>query len=374
MRRALAPLADAGASPLVRFEAVTKRYGDVVAVDGLSLDIHAGEFFALLGPSGCGKTTLLRLFAGFERADAGKLLLGGEDLAGVPPYRRPVNMMFQNYALFPHMTVARNVAFGLEQDGLPKPAIAARVAEMLALVKLDDLAGRKPHQLSGGQRQRVALARSLAKQPRVLLLDEPLAALDKKLREETQFELMDLQARLGTTFVIVTHDQDEAMTMAHRIAVMDRGRVMQIATPAVLYEQPNSRWVAEFIGDVNVIAAAVVSGNGDTTVVETASGRRLGVAGADTIAAGTPVFIAVRPEKIRLMPSPPLGGGLNCVAGRVADIGYLGDMSVYKVTLDDGTLMRASVTNARRAIEHDIAWEQPVWLSWPPDAAVLLLR
>ena len=372
MRRGFAPWADPALRPLLRFAGVTKRFGGVVAVDRLDLDIYEREFFALLGPSGCGKTTLLRLLAGFETADEGAILLDGEEIGGVPPYRRPVNMMFQSYALFPHMTVAGNVAFGLRQDGMDKEAIAARVAEMLALVKLEAFAARKPHQLSGGQRQRVALARSLAKHPKVLLLDEPLAALDKKLREETQFELMDLQARLGTTFVIVTHDQEEAMTMAHRIAVMDHGRLRQVADPAELYEQPNSRWVAEFIGDVNMIEAAVVSAAGEAVVVETPAGRRFSVIANVGVAAGDRVFLAVRPEKIRILTSPPLAGGLNSVAGRVVDVGYLGDMSIYKVKLDDGTLMRASLANARRATEREIAWDQPVWLSWPPEAAVLL--
>jgi putrescine transport system ATP-binding protein len=371
MKHGFAPWTDPAAQPLVRFDAVTKRFGGVIAVDRLSLDIYEREFFALLGPSGCGKTTLLRLLAGFERADAGRVLLDGEDIDGVPPYRRPVNMMFQSYALFPHMTVQANIAFGLKQDRLSKAAIATRVAEMLALVRLEAFAHRKPHQLSGGQRQRVALARSLAKHPKVLLLDEPLAALDKKLREQTQFELMDLQARLGTTFVIVTHDQEEAMTMAHRIAVMDHGRVMQVATPIDLYELPSSRWVAEFIGDINIIEATVVSATDDVAVLENSAGRRFSVAGGGATK-DAHVFMAVRPEKIRIALTPPLGGGLNHVAGRVVDIGYLGDMSIYKVGLDDGSLMRASLANARRGSERDIEHGQAVWLSWPPDAAVLL--
>ena len=372
MKRGFAPWADPNQQPLVRFDAVTKRFGDVTAVDRLSLDIYEREFFALLGPSGCGKTTLLRLLAGFEAADAGAILLEGRNIDGMPPYRRPVNMMFQSYALFPHMTVAANVAFGLKQDRLPKGEINARVAEMLALVKLERFAHRRPHQLSGGQRQRVALARSLAKHPKVLLLDEPLAALDKKLREETQFELMELQTRLGTTFVIVTHDQEEAMTMAHRIAVMDHGHVKQVSPPADLYEQPNSRWVAEFIGDINIIEAVVVSQTGDHAVLETAAGRRFSVAGVAD--AGAQAFMAVRPEKIRIALTPPLGGGLNHVAGRVVDIGYLGDMSIYKVRLDDGSAMRASLANARRGSERDIVPDQPVWLSWPPEAALLLAK
>src|SRR5712664_706122 len=251
MRRGFAPWPDPTAEPLVRCENVWRRLGAVAAFYRLSLDIYRNEFFALLGPSGCGKTTLLRLLAGFERPDEGRIMLGGRDIVATPPHRRPVNMMFQSYALFPHLTVAGNVAFGLKQDGLPKGEIAARVDEMLALVQLEGFAQRKPHQLSGGQRQRVALARSLVKRPRVLLLDEPLAALDKKLREEPQFELMHLQETLGLTFLIVTHDQEEAMTVADRIGVMDQGRLVQVATPPEIYEQPNSRWVADFIGDVN---------------------------------------------------------------------------------------------------------------------------
>src|SRR5690349_14143625 len=256
-KRGFAPWAERNSRPLLRIEAISKRFGEFTAVDQLSLDVFQGEFFALLGPSGCGKTTLLRLIAGFERPSSGRILLDGVDLAPVPPHRRPVNMMFQSYALFPHLTVEGNIAFGLKQEGLPKSEIAARVADMLALVKLETFGRRKPHELSGGQRQRVALARSLVKRPRVLLLDEPMAALDKKLRGETQFELMDLQRRLGLTFVIVTHDQSEAMTVADRIAVMDRGRLMQVAPPAEIYEQPNSCWVADFIGSINLFEGRV---------------------------------------------------------------------------------------------------------------------
>jgi putrescine transport system ATP-binding protein len=368
-RRSFAPWNDPAASALVRFEAVSKRFGEVVAVDCLSLDIYEGEFFALLGPSGCGKTTLLRMLAGFETPDHGRVLLAGADISDVPPHRRPVNMMFQSYALFPHLSVEANVAFGLKQESLPKAEISSRVAEMLALVKLENFGRRKPHQLSGGQRQRVALARSLVKRPRVLLLDEPLAALDKKLREETQFELMDLQRRLGLTFVIVTHDQEEAMTMADRIGVMDHGRLIQVDVPSVVYEQPASRWVAEFIGDVNLIEGRVVEPG--ATSVDSAAGR-LRVTQPVDGKAGDTIWVALRPEKVRIARAP--GTEENCVAGQVWDIGYLGDMSIYKVHLDNGLDMKAAVANQTRLTERPIGWEDRVWLSWPPEAAVVLTR
>jgi putrescine transport system ATP-binding protein len=372
MRRGFAPWADPSAKPLVRFESVTKRFADTVAVDALCLDVYAGEFFALLGPSGCGKSTLLRMVAGFEAPDSGRVLLAEDDIAGVPPYRRPVNMMFQSYALFPHLTVLNNIAFGLKQERLPKDAIAARVADMLRMVRLEALAARKPHQLSGGERQRVALARSLAKQPKVLLLDEPLAALDKKLREETQFELMDLQSRLGTTFIIVTHDQEEAMTVAHRMAVMNRGRIAQVGTPAEIYEQPNSRWVAGFVGDVNLIEGKLAAGTAGATLLEDARGRRFHAAAATPAAIGAPAAFAVRPEKLRLTATPPAPDAINTVGGEVIDIGYLGDMSIYKVRLDDGAVLKAAVTNVVRLAERPIAWEDRVWVSFAPEAAVLL--
>jgi len=368
-----APWTDPAAKPLVRFDAVSKHFAGVKAVESVSLEIYQGEFFALLGPSGCGKTTLLRMLAGFEIPDAGRVLLDGGDLAGVPPHRRPVNMMFQSYALFPHLTVAGNVAFGLRQDGLPKQEIGARIAEMLALLRLEGLETRKPHQLSGGQRQRVALARALVKRPRVLLLDEPLAALDKKLRGETQFELMRLRERLGLTFVIVTHDQEEAMTVADRIGVMNHGRLIQVATPAEIYEQPNSRWVADFIGDVNLIEGRVVESAVAGTTVASAPIATLRAAAAPGAKPGDTVWVALRPEKISISPHAP-PAGTNRVEGEVSEIGYLGDFSLYKVRLADGFVMEAAAANVTRLIERRLSTGDRVWLSWAADAGVVLTR
>jgi putrescine transport system ATP-binding protein len=373
-RRTFAPWADKSARPLVRFDDVSKRFGAATAVERVSLDVFPGEFFALLGPSGCGKTMLLRLLAGFETPDQGRILLDGVDIAPVPPYRRPINMMFQSYALFPHLTVEGNVAFGLKQERLSNAEIAARVNEMLALVRLEGFASRKPHQLSGGQRQRVALARSLVKRPRLLLLDEPLAALDKKLRGETQFELMQLQQRLGLTFLIVTHDQQEAMTVADRIAVMDRGRLIQVATPQEIYERPNSRWVADFIGDVNLIEGRVLEVGASRTVLASDAAGRLHALSAADAKPGDVVWVALRPEKVRIAHVPPSTEEENCVAGQVTDIGYLGDLSIYKVRLDNGTVMKTAVANVTRFLERPIGWDDRVWLSWAPEAAMLLTR
>jgi putrescine transport system ATP-binding protein len=360
--------------PLVRFEGVSKRFAGVTAVADLSLEIFQGEFFALLGPSGCGKTTLLRLLAGLETPDEGRVRLHGEDLAGVPPHRRAVNMMFQSYALFPHLSVEGNVAFGLKQDGLPKIEIAKRVADMLGLVRLTGFERRKPHQLSGGERQRVALARALVKRPRVLLLDEPLAALDKKLRRETQFELMHLRATLGLTFLIVTHDQEEAMTVADRIAVMDRGRIVQVATPPEIYEQPNSRWVADFIGEVNLIEGRLIESGPAAAIIETPDAGRIAAEAAAEARPGDTICVAIRPEKVRIGRAPPERADVNCVAGQVWDIGYLGDLSTYKVRLDSGFVMKAAAANMTRLVERPLGFDDRVWLTWAPDAAVVLVR
>jgi putrescine transport system ATP-binding protein len=354
------------APPLVRFEAVSKRFGALTAVDRLSLDIAQGEFFALLGPSGCGKTTLLRMLAGFEAPSEGRILLDGEDISTTPPHRRPVNMMFQNYALFPHLNVEKNVGFGLRQEKVGRREIAERVEAMLALVRLQGYGRRRIDQLSGGQKQRVALARALVKAPRVLLLDEPLAALDKKLRGETQFELMEVQRKLGTSFVIVTHDQEEAMIVADRIAVMDRGRIAQIATPAEIYERPTSRWVADFIGEVTLVEGRFSAPG----VMQTLIGQ-LRVA-HEGVALGETVWLALRPEKVRIGRERP-SGDVNAVAGTLHEVGYRGDMSIYKVRLGDRSLMKVAVANTGRS-ERALSPGDVVWLSWPAEAGAVLTR
>ena len=364
------------AAPLLRIEGVVKKFGNVRAVDGVSLDIAAGEFFALLGPSGCGKTTLLRMLAGFETPDEGRILLNGKDIAHVLPHERPLNMMFQNYALFPHLSVRDNIAFGLRRAAMARSDIAVRVAEMVALVRLEGLEKRKPDQLSGGQRQRVALARSLARRPQVLLLDEPLAALDKKLRESTQLELMELQRRLGMTFVIVTHDQEEAMTVAGRIGVMDAGRLDQVAPPRELYEAPISRWIAEFIGDVNLFDGQVESRDQNHLTVATRDAGPLVVAEPRQGVAKAVVSVAIRPEKVRLSRAPESDAKdtrpINRLEGVVTDISYLGGLTTYKVRLDSGAVVRSSMANTAR-IEFDAySLSQRVVAWFSPDDCVVL--
>jgi putrescine transport system ATP-binding protein len=374
IRRDFAPWSDPTARPYIVFDKVTKRFGDFAAVNELSLSIYEREFFALLGASGCGKTTLLRMLAGFEEPSAGRILLDGQQLAGIPPYRRPVNMMFQSYALFPHMTVEQNIAFGLKQEGMAKADIAARVAEMLRLVKLGPFAKRKPHQLSGGQRQRVALARSVAKRPKVLLLDEPLGALDKKLREETQFELMDLQQSLGLTFVVVTHDQEEAMTMADRIAILDKGELMQVATPAEIYEAPGSRFVANFVGNVNMFEGRVKSRDDARAWIVGKDGLAIATDNPGLAQPGAEVAFAIRPEKVRVSSRRPDRTDANAAEGEIYDIAYLGDMTVYHVRLDNGQVIKASALNAARLTDDPLTWNDRAWISFLPDAGIVLTR
>lgn len=369
----------ASSTALLRVDGVVKKFGAVRAVDHLSLDIRAGEFFALLGPSGCGKTTLLRMLAGFETPDEGRILLDGKDIAPVLPHQRPVNMMFQNYALFPHLSVRDNIAFGLKRAGMKRSEIEARVAEMVALVKLEGLEKRKPDQLSGGQRQRVALARSLARRPRLLLLDEPLAALDKKLRESTQAELMELQRRLGMTFVVVTHDQEEAMTMADRIGVMKGGRLEQVATPRKLYEAPSSRWVAEFVGDINIFEGESRPGETGHIAVTTRDAGAIFASAPSDRSTQSEVCIAVRPEKIRLwrrgqVPDTDPAQAVNRLEGTVTEVNYLGGVTTYKVKLDSGVVLRASMANTARLTTDSYSASEPVVASFSPDDCVVLER
>ena len=369
-----APWADPSQKPFIEIRGVTKTFGDFIAVNDVSLNIYRREFFSLLGPSGCGKTTLLRMLAGFETPTRGQIFLDGEDMSRVPPHERPVNMMFQSYALFPHMTVEQNIAFGLKQDRVPTAEIKKRVDEVLAMVQLDRFAKRKPHQLSGGQKQRVALARAVVKRPKMLLLDEPLGALDKKLRQETQFELMNIQETLGLTFVIVTHDQEEAMTVSSRIAVMDHGKVIQTATPSEIYEYPNSRYVASFLGEINIFEGKLAERDPDGVTVESQeAGATLRGGAAVDAPIGTTVWIAVRPEKFAISKdAPPPGSGVNSVTGTVWDIGYIGNLSIYHVKLDSGKIVRAAQTNQARLVERAITWEDRVHLSWRPDSGVVL--
>jgi putrescine transport system ATP-binding protein len=362
----------------VRMAAVTKRFGDFTAVDAVSLDIRRGEIFCLLGGSGSGKTTLLRMLAGFERPTAGSIQIDGQDLGAIPPYERPVNMMFQSYALFPHMTVEKNVAFGLEQEHKRRDDIRRQVGEILEIVQMSGFGARKPHQLSGGQRQRVALARALVKRPKLLLLDEPLAALDKKLRERTQFELINIQQRLGVTFIVVTHDQEEAMTLGTRLGVMNRGRIAQVGTPSDIYESPATRFVADFIGSVNMFEGQVAENGtrGGLRIRCSELGCTVRAERAPGCAGGATVWTAIRPEKIHIARQPPgaddPASAENLVRGTVKEIAYMGDMSIYLVQLESGRMLRVTLPNVMRGAERPIAREESVWLSWHGSSPVVL--
>ena len=362
----------AKAENYVRIEGIRKEFDGFVAVDDVSFSIRKGEIFALLGPSGCGKSTLLRMLAGFERPTRGAVLLDGEDIVGLAPFDRPINMMFQSYALFPHMTVEQNVAFGLVQDGMGKAQIAARVEEMLGLVQMSKLAKRKPHQLSGGQQQRVALARSLAKSPKLLLLDEPMGALDKKLRSQMQIELVNIVERLGVTCVMVTHDQEEAMTMAHRIAVMDSGKIRQIGTPDEIYEQPSCRYTAEFIGSVNLFDGKVEEDEKDYVTIRTPGldapiyvGH--GITGFD----GMKVAFAIRPEKLNISKEEP-AQKYNKAQGIIEEIAYFGSHSAYHVRLTSGVKVLCNFVNMKRWASENFTWNDAVWLSWDDNSGVVL--
>ncbi|SIS46305.1 ABC transporter ATP-binding protein [Neptunomonas antarctica] len=361
-----------GAEPFLKIENVTKKFGDFTAVDNISLDIYKNELFCLLGGSGSGKSTLLRIMAGFESATSGRIIIDGMDMAGIQPWNRPVNMMFQSYALFPHLNVADNVAFGLRREGVARSEVNKRVEKMLDMVQLGALGKRKPNQLSGGQRQRVALARSLIKRPKLLLLDEPLGALDKKLREETQFELINIQEELGVTFVVVTHDQEEAMTLATRIGVMNNGVIVQTAEPHVVYEYPNSRFVAEFVGSVNLFEGIIVEDLPDSVRIRsTEAGAELHVNHGISCAPNQVVHMAIRPEKIKISRQKP-EQNVNCLHGVIEDIAYMGSLSVFKVRLASGKDVRITQPNFVRDMGARFTWHDSVYLSWDMDSSVVL--
>ncbi len=368
------PWQDVNAKPLVRIEGVSKIFGDTYAVDNLSLAIYEGEFFSLLGSSGCGKTTLLRMLGGFERPTSGRIFIDDVDITEMPPYERPVNMMFQSYALFPHMNVEKNIGFGLRQEKLSKYEIQQRVEEVLTLVKMVEYAKRKPDQLSGGQRQRVALARALVKRPKILLLDEPLGALDKKLREHTQFELVNIQEKLGITFVMVTHDQEEAMTMSTRMAVMNNGIIDQLGTPTYIYEYPASRFIAEFVGAANVVEGRVQSVSDEgLTIYSDEYACELFVQHHKPMDIGASVAVALRPEKVLLREASASNkSGVNALTGVVSEIAYLGDISIYHIRTDTGKILQAQLTNRNRVENPGPTWDQQVYLSWHATSGVVL--
>ena len=367
------PWLDPDAKPQIVIEGVGKSFGAFTAVDGINLRIHKGEMFALVGASGCGKTTLLRMLAGFATPSSGRILIDEVDMTSVPPYERPVNMMFQSYALFPHMTVAENIGYGLRRMKLDDSIKSKRLGEALEMVQLGPLAKRKPHQLSGGQRQRVALARALIRRPKVLLLDEPLSALDKKLREQTQFELMNIQSQVGITFVFVTHDQDEAMALSTRIAVMNRGQVVQVGTPSEIYEFPQDRFVADFIGTTNLFEGTVSGTEAGHFIVRSAeAGCDIVVDELARFGSGQRVWVALRPEKIRLSKQPLGGDRVNQIKGTVWELGYLGNRSTYRIKTETGKLVTVFAQNERRTSEWTIDWSDEVYLSWTANCAVLL--
>ena len=367
------PWLDPDAQPIVQIRKLTKQYDDATAVADVDLNIYAGELFAILGGSGSGKTTLLRMLAGFERPTSGQILIDGVDMTSVAPYERPVNMMFQSYALFPHMSVEQNVAYGLKKDRVAADQIKIRVREMLDMVKLGALAKRKPRRLSGGERQRVALARALIKRPKLLLLDEPLAALDKKLREHTQFELMNLQDDLGITFIVVTHDQEEAMTLSTRIAVMNQGRFEQVGTPGEVYEYPANRFIADFVGNINLLEATVVDSDSSRVRLHCAQIQTELFADChEQDITGGQHWVAVRPEKIFIDKEPPSAGDRTVLKGVVLDLGYFGNLSLYKVQLPSGLILQVSAQNRRRSAIRTVEWDDEVYISWDISSAILL--
>ncbi len=367
------PWDDPSAKPYVRIKIISKKFGEFVAVDNVSLDIYQRELFCLLGGSGCGKSTLLRMLAGFEQPTSGSIEIDGQDMAGLPPHQRRVNMMFQSYALFPHMTVEKNIAYGLKRDGVGKAEIQDRVAEILQLVQLEQFAKRKPHQLSGGQCQRVALARSLIKRPNLLLLDEPLGALDKKLREETQFELMKIQEDLGVTFVVVTHDQEEAMTLSSRIGVMENGEIVQVDEPFNIYERPNSRFVADFIGSINLFEGRVSNDEEDHVIIKCDETRgEIYVGHGVTCTPNQKLWFALRPEKISLTRAKPQSNR-NVAAGVVEEVAYMGNLSIYRVMLESGKRIKVTKPNLDRHEEDVFRWDEAVYATWGDTSGIVLL-
>jgi len=369
------PWKDSSQEPFIELQSLSKHFDNFAAVDDVSLKIYRGELFTILGGSGCGKSTLLRMLAGFEQPSGGRILIDGSDITATPAYERPVNMMFQSYAVFPHMTVEQNVAYGLKKERMPKDQVAQRVQEMLKMVQLSDFAKRKPDQLSGGQSQRVALARALIKRPKVLLLDEPLAALDKKLREQTQFELMNLQDQLGITFVVVTHDQEEAMTLATRIAVMNAGKFVQIGTPSEVYEFPQNRFVADFFGQINAFEATVLASDGEHLSVRLEnSDSEIRTRHNQRLEPGTRCTIGVRPEKLLISTEAPSREGYTVTRGVVEDLAYYGNRSLYRVRSQDGHVIQVSAQNYQRSAELLLEWDDEVFLSWDSSCSVVLTQ